>query len=113
VSRPNALKAPQQAWLSERRQDRRDFAEHRKALHYSWDAGMNILLVDYSALLGSDCPHAVSDWTSGFATLRYAEGLFEAACVCEMNCTASRSTPRSAADGPASGACESGSRMSS
>ncbi len=71
-----ALRAALQAWLAERRQERSGAAERGTSLRYAWDAGTNILLVDYLALLGIDCLHAVRDWASGFATLRYAEGLF-------------------------------------
>ena len=68
----NALKAPLQAWLAERRHERSGGAEHRTTLHYAWDASEEVLFIDYSPLLGIDCLHAVSHWASGFVTLRYA-----------------------------------------
>jgi len=80
----NALKALLQAWAAERRQHRRDYAEHRKALRYAWDADAAVLLVDYSTLLGIECLHAISHWASGFVTLRYVEGVFEAACIRDL-----------------------------
>ncbi|WP_200241893.1 PcfJ domain-containing protein [Lamprobacter modestohalophilus] len=79
-----ALRAALQAWLAERRHERSGAAWRGTRLHYAWDAGTNILLVDYSPLLGIDCLHTVSDWASGFATLRYAEGLFETACIRDL-----------------------------
>ncbi|MBK1621122.1 hypothetical protein CKO42_22415 [Lamprobacter modestohalophilus] len=84
MSRPNALKTPLQAWLAERRHARSDSPEHHPRLHYAWDADAAVLLVDYSPLLGIECLHAVSHWASGFATLRYAEGLFEPACIRDL-----------------------------
>ncbi|WP_201247117.1 hypothetical protein [Halochromatium salexigens] len=56
-----ALRAALQAWLAEHRHEHSDAAGRGKRLHYAWDAGTNILLVDYSALLGIDCLHAVRD----------------------------------------------------
>jgi|GEM_PF-2050974 len=81
---PSALTWRLQAWLAERRQDRRAWAACSAGPGYAWDPDAQILLVDYSALLGHDCLHAVSDWASGFVTLRCAEGVFEVGCISDL-----------------------------
>jgi len=73
-----------QAWLAKRREDRRGWAVPSARPGYAWDPDAQILLVDYSALLGHDCLHAVSDWASGFVTLRCAEGIFEVGCINDL-----------------------------
>lgn len=73
-----------QAWLAAQHARNPVAPDASRPVRYAWDREQACLLVDCTGLLGWESLHAISDWASGFLTVRCNERLIEDDCITDL-----------------------------